>query len=159
MLESAFGSDNTQFSTARKIKPRDRENRVGFLNLRGGLPNLLRRYTQQAKARTGGEGGIRTPMDEHSKSSFTPDALENASDYPSGGYANEIAEVGAQIQPLEIPQNALPPQLAPQSIGAASHLLARVVAGWMTLSPQIQQAVVSIVEEQNAKGSRVEISQ
>jgi hypothetical protein len=96
-------------------------------------------------------------MDAHGKSAFEPDALENTSDYPSGSYANEIAEVGAQIRPIESPQNALPPQLAPQKSGASMQLLAKVVSSWAELPPQIQQAVATLVEGFAAKGKGPEV--
>jgi hypothetical protein len=96
-------------------------------------------------------------MDAHGKSAFEPNALENVSDYPSGSYANEIADIGAQTQPLEIPQNGLPPQLAPQKSGASMQLLAKVVSSWAELPPQIQQAVATLVEGYASKGKGPEI--
>jgi hypothetical protein len=96
-------------------------------------------------------------MDAHGESAFESDAPKNVSNYPSGIYANEIADAGAQIQPLEIQQNALPPQLAPQKSGASMQLLAKVVSSWAELPPQIQQAVATLVEGYAAKGKGPEV--
>jgi hypothetical protein len=96
-------------------------------------------------------------MDAHGESAFEPYAPKNVSDYTSGVCASEEADTGARILPLEMPQNALPPQLAPQKSGASMQLLAKVVSSWAELPPQIQQAVATLVEGYAPKGKEPEV--
>jgi hypothetical protein len=56
------------------------------------------------------------------------------------------------------PSNALPPQIAPQKSATSMQMLARVVTNWGAIPPQIQQAIVAIVENcADTKGADFEM--
>jgi len=108
--------------------------------------------------KTGGEGGIRTPTLLDDQTGREATSIASVTICKSISCETMVVELKASISQFPNLENVSPPQIAPQRYDASIQMLAKVVRGWVALPPQIQQAIVSIVQNSaDTKGTNFEM--